>query len=260
MVAQNIDFDQLKEVFINCDVEKAEATVASDRDRILGEIKKTVRFEEMNSSIKKSLLESSKFEIEKIQDTIESAKNLVKYAKFLLFTEATYMDALPLLLRAQSIYETQCGPDNAYVASILNDIGNLYKETGKPNEALPLLRKALEIHLKCCGDSDPDTSTSLNNLGNLLSKLGSHDEALILLNQSFSIRESIFGLEHPLSAASLNNIANIYKRMGNLKAAFDVQIKTLAIREKIHGPEHTLTAVSLNNLYFVFFTLKIIDL
>src|SRR5688572_5369833 len=64
VIAKGTDREEMRKIFIKCDVAKAEATVLADRDRILEEIQKTMPFNKMNEDIRTALVESARIEVE----------------------------------------------------------------------------------------------------------------------------------------------------------------------------------------------------
>ena len=70
VLANQLDADALKNVFIELDVAQAKATQDQDRVRILEEIRKSMGFHEMNMAIKKALIDSSEHEAANAQKVV----------------------------------------------------------------------------------------------------------------------------------------------------------------------------------------------
>jgi hypothetical protein len=76
-------------------------------------------------------------------------------------------EAEPLMRRALTIDEQSYGPDHPRVATDLNNLAQLLKDTNRLAEAEPLMRRALLILEKSLGPGHPRTVTARNNLAAL---------------------------------------------------------------------------------------------
>jgi len=70
-------------------------------------------------------------------------------------------------MRSLMIYEKALGRDHPSVASSVNHLAELYRETGRYGDAEPLNKCALAILEKALGPDHPDVATSLINLAKL---------------------------------------------------------------------------------------------
>ena len=77
-----------------------------------------------------------------------------------------FLEAEPLLHRAQAIDEASYGPDHPDVAIDLNNLAQLLQATNRLGEAEPLIRRALAIDEASYGPDHPDVAIGLNNLAN----------------------------------------------------------------------------------------------
>ncbi|MGI5940344.1 MAG: tetratricopeptide repeat protein, partial [Thermoleophilia bacterium] len=86
----------------------------------------------------------------------------------------------PLIRRALEITERSYGPEHPQVATGLNNLALLLKDTNRLAEAEPLMRRALEILLKssrAMGHPHPHLYGALGNYVGLLEEMGrSSDE------------------------------------------------------------------------------------
>ncbi|MEZ5399380.1 MAG: tetratricopeptide repeat protein [Bryobacteraceae bacterium] len=77
-----------------------------------------------------------------------------------------------LLLRAASIYETELGDSHPRRATVLNNLAQVYRTTGRLAEAEPLLRRAVAIWREHYGSAHPDVARGVKNLGDLFAQQG----------------------------------------------------------------------------------------
>src|SRR5262245_138444 len=81
-----------------------------------------------------------------------------------LFDQGRYADAEPLYKRSLAIQEKTLGPNHPNVASLLNNLAELYEAQGRYADAEPLLKRSLAIREKTRGHNLADIAESLNNL------------------------------------------------------------------------------------------------
>ena len=144
------------------------------------------------------------------------------------------------------------GNDHPDVAQSLNNLANLYSDTGRYQEAEPLLKEALAIRRKRLGNDHPSVAQSLNNLAVLYYETGRYQEAEPLYKEALAIYRKLFGNDHPDVARSLNNLAVLYKATGRYQEAEPLYKEALAIYRKTLGNDHPLVAQSLNNLALLY--------
>ena len=72
--------------------------------------------------------------------------------------------AEPLYQRSLAIFEKALGPEHPDVATVLNNLAELYRAQGKYAEAEPLYKRALAIREIALGPEHPDVAQSLTSL------------------------------------------------------------------------------------------------
>ncbi len=130
------------------------------------------------------------------------------------------------------------GPEDARLATSLNELGLVYSAQDKYAEAEPLFRRALAIREKALGPDHADVARTLNNLAALHRLQNQPAEAEPLIRRALGILEKALGPEHPEVAGTLNNLAGRYRDRGKFAEAEPLFKRSLAIREKVLGPEH----------------------
>lgn len=104
-------------------------------------------------------------------------------------------------------YQKHDPPLHIDIATIANNLGFLYKESGDMDSAENSFHRALQILHVELGKYDADTATVFCNLGCLYQQAGFLDQAREMHDSSISIRSKILGEAHPDTAQSHNNMA-----------------------------------------------------
>jgi tetratricopeptide (TPR) repeat protein len=180
------------------------------------------------------------------------AARLLNRTGLYLSKRARYQEAEPLYQQALSIDKQVYGPDHPEVATIFNNLAELYRNQGKYAQAEPLYQRALAISEQQLGAEHPATALSLNNLALLYENQGKYAQAEPLYQRALAIKEQQLGPEHPDTATSLNNLAELYRDQGKYAQAKPLLERALAISEQQLGAEHPDTAMSLNNLALLY--------
>ncbi|MFN9827560.1 MAG: tetratricopeptide repeat protein, partial [Planctomyces sp.] len=104
------------------------------------------------------------------------------------------------------------GPDHTEVATGLNNLANLLRDTNRPSEAEPLYRRLLAISESSYGPNHPQVAICLNNLALLLCDTNRLTDAEPLSRRAVSILVRFqveTGHEHPRFAG----VVNTYKKL-----------------------------------------------
>ena len=83
------------------------------------------------------------------------------------------------------------------MATYLNNLATLLRDTGRYEDAEPLYRRALSIDEKSLGSNHPSVATDLHNLGILLHDTGRENEGIELLLRAYQIMVKSLGPDHP---------------------------------------------------------------
>jgi CHAT domain-containing protein/tetratricopeptide (TPR) repeat protein len=153
-----------------------------------------------------------------------------------------------LFTKAIDVYKRTVGVEGADYANVINDLGNLYKETGKYSESEKFLTDAATLRKNVFGEYHTSYGLSLNNLASLYEQMGDYRRAADMYSQSYEIFHSALGEYHPLIATSLNNYAGLYWKVGEYENAYKFYLHALAICERVFGKEHDRYVSTLSNL------------
>jgi tetratricopeptide (TPR) repeat protein len=170
-----------------------------------------------------------------------------------LYQQGKYAEAIPVAEEAVRAAEAAFGPDNARVATALNNLASLYEKQGRYAEAEPLYQRALRIDEKVLGPDHPGVATDLSNLATLYMEQGKFTEAEPIYQRALRIREKAFGPDHPGVASLLSNLASLYEKQGRYAEAEPLLQRALRIDEKALGPDHPDVAIMLGNLAVLYF-------
>ena len=183
--------------------------------------------------------------------SVEEAAQLNQQA-IQLYQQGRYADAEPMFKRSLVIQEKALGHNHPNVASLLNNLAELYEAQGRYADSEPLLKRSLAIREKALGPNHPDVAESLSNLAGLYNDQGRYAEAEPFYKRALAIREKARGPNHPDVALVLNNLAELYRIQGRYGDAEPLHKRSLAIREKTLDPDHPDVAQSLNNLALLY--------
>jgi CHAT domain-containing protein/tetratricopeptide (TPR) repeat protein len=165
-----------------------------------------------------------------------------------LYQGGKYSEATDLAKHALVLAERQFGPDDAKVATALNNLARVYRAQGHYAEAEPAYRRALAIYEKALGPDHPNTAAALNNLAVLYYTQGRYAEAEPLLQRALAIIEKALGPEDPTVGNILDSLAQVHRAQGRYTEAEPLYKRALAIAEKSLGPDHPDVGTRLNNL------------
>ena len=135
----------------------------------------------------------------------EPAALLMNQVGHLYLSRAQFLEAEPPLRRALEINEQFLGPDDAMVATNLNNLAMLLHDTNRLAEAEPLYRRALMIDHKNFGANDSRIATNLSNLALLLQDTGRLAEAEPLIRRAVAIWEQS-GSDHAKTALAAGGL------------------------------------------------------
>lgn len=119
-------------------------------------------------------------------------------------------DARTNLTQALELRIELYGEENAEVATSLDQLGWLAKNTGELPGAIQYFTQALKIQKKLFGNRHEEVASSLNGLGSILCELGDLAKARTYFDEALSIGTELFGNNHPNVAQSLHNLGTTF--------------------------------------------------
>jgi tetratricopeptide (TPR) repeat protein len=189
--------------------------------------------------------------------------SIISYLKIKLFEalNTNFITAIPYTQYAATVvqwlyksYETACENLNEYtnVATLSNNLSEIYRAMGQLPEALMYQQKAITIQKQVLGKNHPNLAASYNNLSLIYQDMGQLPEALTYQQKAIAIVEQVLGKNHPDVATSYNNLSLIYQDMGQLPEALTYQQKAICIFEHVLGKNHPYVATSYNNVSSIY--------
>ena len=118
------------------------------------------------------------------------------------------------------------------MASLMNNMGILYRSTGNLIKAVSFGEKALQIYLEIFGENNIQTAISYNNIGLAYQEKKEYPSAITNFEKAIKIFEIINESKSKLSC--LNNLASIYKRQKNYSQAIEITKKSLVLCQEIY--------------------------
>lgn len=176
------------------------------------------------------------------------AVDVLERAGIYLREHASHSLAEQLFQRALSIAEQQPESRHLQIASLVNNLGELYRGRGQHQQAEPLFQRAIHIREQVLGLDHPSLASPLNNLGLLYSDQGQYEQAEPLLQRSISIWEQSSGAHDPQLAYPLNNLGLLYAKQHRYELAEPLLQRAIHIREQSLSLNHPQLAYPLTNL------------
>lgn len=165
-----------------------------------------------------------------------------------LFEQKKLSDALELgektLEKARKQFRKKDLPADA--ASLMINLGILYKRSGDFKNAERHLRDALSLREKYFGLNDPVIGKIAINLGGIYKRRGKFYEAEYYFSRALNIRKTNFGPEHPQTAPILNHLSGIYQKLEKYDKAEEFLKQAVEISKKAYGENDSRMAA----LYF----------
>jgi CHAT domain-containing protein/Tfp pilus assembly protein PilF len=165
-----------------------------------------------------------------------------------LFRAGKYDEVRPLIERALGIAEGVLGPDDVYVARLIEDLGHVYFSKRDHAKATTAYERALTIFQRQFGTDHPETAAAMLALGSSYLIGGEYPKADPLLTQSLRILEKTLGAEHPALARSLDRLGVLYQRRGELEKSEESYRRAVMILEKAQDTDTAMFAGLLVNL------------
>ena len=140
------------------------------------------------------------------------------------------------------------GDDSKLRLSVLVNLGELYKSTGRYDEAETALNEAMKIARSMSPSDDDNATSALASLGGADFEAGKYDRAVKRLKQVVADRTRLSGPLHPEVAFALNTLGTVAIKQGDRADATRYFKEALARQIRILGPNHLTVAITKANL------------
>ena|ERR1700686_4451236 len=114
-----------------------------------------------------------------------------------LYQEGRYEEAIPIGEEALREAQADLGWDNPNVASLENNLAELYQSTGKYARAESLYRDALAINVLLYGPENAERAKYLGNLGELFRLENNYDASEKYHKQALEMEAKVSGKNNP---------------------------------------------------------------
>ncbi|CAB9506175.1 Tetratricopeptide repeat protein [Seminavis robusta] len=261
-------FQTLMKALSRTRVQKAKATVESDRQRIMDIVENNQGCGALNIQVNE-LLRAWVLEIVSslsnrkvlswngIEESLENAKACNRIG-LLLNKLGLHDAALEKYRKALQIHLTLRKKDGSTrssstleVATCCNNIGMALYTKGNYEDALAEFQSAARMLEGKLGKKDAETATSYDHIGSVLEAKGNNRDALMYYRKALRARESALGKQHRDTAASYSNVGTVLSSLGQHDEALSHHKTALSIRRSVLGKRHPDTATSYNNLGMV---------
>ena len=162
--------------------------------------------------------------------------------------EGKFTEAESLLKQALEIEQKNARAEGPPYASLLNSLGESYREQGKYADAEQLYLTAIRIGEKTSGADSGELAGDLNNLGLLYRQEGRYAEAEPLHWRALTLATKAYGKDSLKVAITLNCLGTLYVEEGRYDEAEPLYRRSLEIRQKLLRPDHPDIGTAMNNL------------
>jgi tetratricopeptide (TPR) repeat protein len=168
----------------------------------------------------------------------EALAELADAAGNYLLGRNIFAEAEPLFVNAVAIGERVLGPEHVKVGQWLNNLANLYLNSGRYDEAEPRYWRSISIGVKTLGESDTGVATRMNNLAMVLMKTGRASLAEKYFRKAIDVTETALGRKHELVARRRHNLADLLRDSGRRKQADALYRDAIAIGQATLGADN----------------------
>lgn len=165
----------------------------------------------------------------------------------LYFKQNKATEAEQLMLRALTVQEKALGTTSKELVSDLENLGYLYKESGKKEQAEAQYKHIVAIWEKNAPDS-LQLATALDLLASCYRNFKVPVDSEAPEKRAIQILEKLYGPEDIHLAPPYSNLGNTYKAMEKYDDAEAAYLKSLEITEKVKGSNSIETARCCANL------------
>ncbi|KAG1681630.1 hypothetical protein FOA52_014139 [Chlamydomonas sp. UWO 241] len=252
LLSYGVDFELIKQVFIDIDLNTAQTTRQADLKRMLADIgaeRGTGGVRSATSQLKKAIVAS----VVRLAPweghaslTLGDAVALDK-AALVCMLYGRFDEAKPLASRAWGLREELTGPEDEGTLGSRNLLSLVLTKTGR-GEAEHFCRETLEIEERVLGEDHPGTLTMVHSLRYIQHCTGHLDDAEDLYRTALRGRNKVLGPDHPDTLATLTNLATLLYERGKLEEAEVIFALAMNAEERVLGPDHPQTITCINSL------------
>ena len=133
-------------------------------------------------------------------------------------------------------------------ATMMNEIGLVYRSLGLYDPARAILEKSLATRRRVLGPQHTDVASSMLNLSQVLRDLGDYEAALKYAQDALAMRRRLLGNLHPDLGPALNSVAILLEDKADYPQSEKLHREAVAILRADPKPDLRALATTLNNL------------
>jgi len=156
--------------------------------------------------------------------------------------------AREVLEQALRIAEKSLGQNDQELATIADNLAQVYRRQGDLGRANQLTSRALKIDMLCFGSFHARVAVRAGHLGVILWESGDLKEAVRFHMQALEIWEKLYGTDHPKIAIITDELSSIFHEAGDASAALHYAERASNIDYKVYGPNHAQVGFDENNI------------
>ncbi len=157
-----------------------------------------------------------------------------------------FRDAETNLNRALAVFTKLEGAQGKNVATVEDNLGNLYRQTANYPVAEKATRQALAIHERLLGENNDDVSTDASNLALIYVDENRYPEAELLYKRAVAIDQRLGGAAN--LSTDLGGLGNLYSIMHKYADAERAFGQALTLDVKALGQQHPKIGLDLYHL------------
>jgi tetratricopeptide (TPR) repeat protein len=162
----------------------------------------------------------------------KKCKNIIQALSDRLYCEPTEnpITKKEYIIFAQSLLY-HIDENNEKLATLSNNLAEIYQKMGQSKKALNFQLKALKIFENILDKNHPDLANSYSNMSLIYRDIGQLEKALEYQLKALRINEKLLEPEHPTFESSYNNLGSIYESLNNENKALEFYNKSITLRE-----------------------------
>ncbi|MEM7307863.1 MAG: tetratricopeptide repeat protein [Planctomycetota bacterium] len=132
--------------------------------------------------------------------------------------------------------------------SVIQIVGNLYRDQGRFEDSLKLLNEALAGRRATLGETAPGTLSTLQALTVVYDLSGDYASYERVARQTLELQREAHGDDHIATATSMQTLVGLLRDQERFAEAESMARRVVAIRTRVEGPRHPNTLRAINEL------------
>ncbi|MEO8099285.1 MAG: tetratricopeptide repeat protein [Acidobacteriota bacterium] len=151
-------------------------------------------------------------------------------------------DAIPALEKSIRLHEQTYGMHSLEIATLLSEVGSIYRAQADHSRAQECLRRALRIHENELGPDAPETLTDLQQLAGSFEDSGDLDSAAAQFERCLMLKLRKLGVQNLEEVATMQyGLANLHIGWGNLARARELMMECIGAFRCEGGPRQAVS-------------------